>query len=470
MKKQIPAAEASVWSQPDRESPSSQPHARLPSGLRLESARHELPPEPQALVAAASVGSAPTRYAWYVILLLSVVNIFNYMDRMAFSVLVPSIKADIGLSDSALGLLTGFAFAMFYAICGIPIARWADSGVRRNIIALALSTWSVMTALSGAAQNFWQLFLARVGVGVGEAGGLAPAQSIICDYVPVPRRSGVLAIHAVGLTVGMFVGMALAGWLGERIGWRWTFVVLGIPGIALALVVRLTLREPTRGIFDAVRDETRPSLRDTFKILFNLKVYRLMILYGVSVGFVSFGLMQWRPSLYMRVYALDASTVGIYLGIAMGVGSGIGLLAGGIIANKMALRGARSPLIMGAIAAYLALPAGLISLVWPSAFGAIFAAFVTELLLNVAGAPIISTMYSIVSSRMRATAGTTAVFFQALLGFGLGPFSVGLLSDVLAPAMGAESLRYALLVPVLLIPTVGAVVHAIARAIPDSAP
>src|SRR5882757_176909 len=168
---------------------------------------------------------APARiYVWYVIGLLSVVNSFNYMDRMALSVLAPDIQADLKFSDAQLGLLTGFAFALLYATCGIPVAIWADRGNRCSIVALALATWSVMTALSGSAHGFFQMFLSRVGVGIGEAGGLAPAQSVICDYVPPKRRSGAFAVHTSGVYVGLVVGMSAAGRLSEAIGWRWTFV------------------------------------------------------------------------------------------------------------------------------------------------------------------------------------------------------------------------------------------------------
>jgi predicted MFS family arabinose efflux permease len=361
-------------------------------------------------------GVGSTRYVAYVIGLLTVVNVFNYMDRMALAVLLPSIKADLDLSDAQLGLLTGLAFSVFYAICGIPLARWADRGVRRNIIAMVLGVWSVMTALTGIAQHYWQLFAARVGVGAGEAGCLPPAQSILCDCVPLEKRSGAYAIHTFGLYAGMMVGMLLAGWLAETIGWRMTFVVLGIPGVVLALVVRGTLREPVRGFFDNVASEGPGlSLRETLKFLWRCRTYRLLTLFGVTNGFLQYGLNQWWPSFYARIYGLTLATTGTYLGLAIGAGSAVGLLTGGLLSN-------------GASAA---------------------------------------ATFSIVVPRVRATAASVSIFFTSVLGFGLGPFSVGVLSSVLSPTLGSEGLRVALLLPTCMLPVMVVALLAAAKRLPD---
>jgi predicted MFS family arabinose efflux permease len=392
---------------------------------------------------------------WYVIFLLTIVNVFNTLDRMALSILLPFIKTDLQLSDSQLGLLTGLAFAVFYALCGIPIARWADRGVRRNITALALATWSMATALSGAAQNFWHLFLARVGVGAGEGGGLPPAQSLICDYVPLERRPGAFAVHAFGLVVGMMLGLALAGRLGETIGWRWTFVVLGLPGIALALIVRLTLREPARGFFDPANATVAPAtFGETLGMLWRIRTYRFLMFANVVNGFVQYGLNQWWPSFYTRTFALSLSSVGFYLGAAIGVGSGIGLLLGGLLSNKAAQRDIRLPLMLGAVAMGLALFAALGSLLVPSAAVSILLVSLTALLWNVLTAPLSATVYSMAAPQMRATAGAFILVLTSIFGFGLGPVCVGVVSDALTPALGAHALRYALLAPICLMPVV----------------
>ena len=184
----------------------------------------------------------------YALGILVVVYTFNFIDRQILSILLEPVKADLGLSDTAMGMLTGFAFAMFYATLGIPIARYADRSNRRNLIALALGIWSFFTALSGVAQNFWHLLAARIGVGVGEAGCSPPAHSMIADYYPAEQRATALGIYSLGIPIGIMFGLFAGGWINEFFGWRMAFFVVGLPGIILALVVRFTLAEPPRGL------------------------------------------------------------------------------------------------------------------------------------------------------------------------------------------------------------------------------
>lgn len=406
-------------------------------------------------------------YGWYVVGLLSVVNICSYMDRMALSVLAPSIKVELQLSDAQLGLLTGLAFSLFYAICGIPIARWADRGVRKNIIALALVVWSAMTALSGTARNFWHLLAARVGIGAGEAGCLPPGQSIICDYVPLERRASVFAIFHFGNNLGIMLGMVLAGWLGETIGWRWTFVALGLPGIALALIVKLTLREPQRGCLDAAKDEQNiPRLGETIFYLWHCKTFRLLALMLILNGFMQTGLNQWWPSFYTRVHGLNISSVGLYLGPALGIGAGIGLLISGLMAHAAGKRSVQLPLRIGGVVLLLAFPTALASLFAPSARSSMLLVSLTTILWSVSSGPIIATVSSVVTSRMRATAWSISIFLTSAIGISLGPFSVGLLSDLLAPSLGSVTLRYALVIPACLIPVMAILICAAAQTLP----
>jgi predicted MFS family arabinose efflux permease len=405
-----------------------------------------------------------TPSAWYAIVALFVVNVVNYVDRMALSVLLPSIKVDLALSDSQLGLLVGLAFSLFYAVCGIPIARWADRGVRRDIIAAALATWSVMTALSGTAQSFWQLFVARMGVGVGEAGCLAPAQSMLCDYVPPQRRPGIYAFHTFGLLVGMMLGMAAAGWLAGVIGWRWAFVVLGLPGVVLAVIVKVTVREPARGHFDGLQRPAEPvTLMCAVRTLTASRSYRLVLINMAAGGFVTFGLLQWWPSLYARVYHLDSALVGTYLGLAVAVGSGAGLLIGGLLANKVARRDPGQPLIVGAVATVLAIPVAVASLFVMLPITAIICVGVTALLWSIPSGPVVANLYASAPAQMRATAGAIGLFLTAVVGQGLGPLCVGLLSDSLAPVAGGDSLRYALLAPICAFPLMAFSLYAIAK-------
>jgi predicted MFS family arabinose efflux permease len=419
----------------------------------------------------AGAAGAPhaSRSVGYVIVLLTVVNLFNYMDRMALAVLAPSIKSDLALTDGKLGLLSGLAFSLFYAICGVPIARWADRGIRRDLIALALGAWSLMTMISGGAQNYWHLLLARMGVGAGEAGCVPAAQSLLCDYVPFERRPGVLAFHNSGLIAGAVVGMALAGWLGDAVGWRWTFVLLGAPGIALAVLVKLTVREPPRGTFDPQSaDTTRvASVSETLAAIWRCRTYRLLVVYSVLLGFAQYGLVQWLPSMYSRSFALEMSSVGVYFGLALGVGSGIGLLIGGILGNRAARRDVRRPLIIGGMATVLALPAIAGSLLLASSRFSLALVTLAVLLWSITGGPVLAALFSVIAPRMRATAGAALMFFTSAIGFGLGPLCVGLLSDFLTPRYGTDALRYALLAPASLLPLAALALFVAAKSLPD---
>jgi MFS transporter, Spinster family, sphingosine-1-phosphate transporter len=401
-------------------------------------------------------------YVWYAILLLTFVNIFNYMDRMALSVLLPFIKADLRLSDAQLGSLVGFAFSLFYAVFGIPIARWADRGVRRNIIAIALATWSLMTALSGAAVNFWQLFLARIGVGIGEAGCLPPSQSIICDYVPLKRRPGVFAIHGFGTVCGIMVGMAQAAWLGGAIGWRWALVALGVPGFVLALIVRFSLREPIRGFYDghSVRPSGGSSTAQGLRTLWRCRTYTLLILYLATNGFVQFGFNQWWPSFYARVHEMDPATAGVSLGIALGIGSGAGVLLGGYVSNRLMRVDIRLPLMVCSGAGLVALPTSLVSLFAPSLSVSMIFAAATAFWWSIPVGSVLAAVYSVTTPALRAVAGAITIFFTSVVGMGFGPACVGLLSDALMDSFGPQSLRYALLVPAALHPLLTVFVYA----------
>lgn len=414
-------------------------------------------PEPSA--------SSSARYVWYVIFLLAVVNAFNYMDRMALAVLLPYVKAELHLSDSELGLLTGLAFSLFYALCGLPIAWWADRGVRRNIIALSLAVWSVMTALCGVAQNFFQLFAARVGVGAGEAGCTPSTQSVLCDYVPFDRRAGVLAIQGVGSMLGMMAGMTIAGWLGATLGWRWTLVALGLPGIAVALIVRFTLREPARGTFDQINAHVDSSIRQVLGVLWRVRTFRVVTLYYAANGFTQYGLHQWWPSFYERQFGLSLSSIGAYLGVALGLGGGFGLLFGGVLANRIARTDVRLPLVASTLVLMLAFPAAIASLFVPSVPLSLLCVGLTALFWSIPGGAVTATAMSVVPSQVRATAAAVNILFLAIFGFALGPFVVGLLSDFLAPVLGVESLRYALLAPACFLPVLAALAYMAAKSL-----
>jgi predicted MFS family arabinose efflux permease len=407
-------------------------------------------------------------YVWYVVFLLTLVNLVNYMDRMALAVLAPLIKAELTLSDTQLGLLIGFGFALFYAICGIPIARWADHGVRRNIIALAVATWSLMTMLCGAAQQFWHLLLARVGVGAGEAGSFAPGSSLLCDYVPLGRRPGIFSITMVGMYAGLMVGMVAAGFVGEMIGWRWAFVAVGAPGLPLAIIVRLTLREPARGRWDeVVVVESRATLRRTLGDLWRSKTYRALVLTLIMACFAQYGLSQWWPSFFSRTFGLKPSILGTYLGVAIGIGSGTGVLLSGFLANKVIHRDIRLPLLVGSAAMLLAIPTALGTLFVESIKGSMFLVALSAMFWSAYTGPTLASLYSVTAPHMRATAGALYMFLMSVFGLGLGPFLVGVISDRLTPVYGVSGLRYALLLPVFVLPAAALALYRAAEALPN---
>lgn len=390
-----------------------------------------------------------SRNAWYALSLLFAANLFNYMDRMIISVVLPMIKTDLALSDTQLGVLSGIAFAVFYATFGIPIARWADRGTRRTIVSLAIAAWSIMTVLCGMAQNFLQLMLARFGVGIGEAGCIPPSHSLISDYFPKERRSTALGIHTAGATLGIVVGLALGGYIAETWGWRWAFWMLGAPGLLLAILIRLTLSEPPRGARDEVivTDSSQPPLREVLDYLARRKSYvHLVILTSVG-SFAAFGISMWLPSFYVRSFGMSMAEVGLYFGIAFGLGSAIGTLGGGYLADWIGKGDMRKPLIvLGVVASILTLPMNLGVLLAPTATIALSLNLLSSIVGSLVNGPLYATIQAVVGNRMRAMATAVVMFASSLIGIGLGPLFAGMLSDMLAPRFGDDSLRYSLVI------------------------
>lgn len=396
-------------------------------------------------------GIAPSpysrRYLLYVMLLLAVVNVFNFMDRTVISVLMPSIKADLHLNDTELGLLSGLAFALFYATLGIPLAAFADKTVRRNIIAVALVVWSGMTAMCGLVQNFTQLFLARMGVGVGEAGCLPTSHSMIGDYFPPKRRSSALAVHTAGSTVGIMIGLMLGGYLVQTFGWRETFVILGLPGIILAALAYLTLKEPRRGASDvgSERGARDGEPRTLIELIRMRPSYFQLVMVFAGGGFVSFGLQQWLPSFYVRSYDMTISEVGLVYGAISGVASTLGVVIGGFVGDRMIARGFRGVLIYGIVCYLLAFIFKIAMLLSDTATLSLSFNFLTSVCALGAHGPAFALIQVVTPPHLRARATALLTFLTALIGTGAGPFFIGLVSDLYAGTAAHESLRYALL-------------------------
>ena len=382
----------------------------------------------------------------YALGVLVVVYTFNFIDRQILSILLEPIKQDLGLSDSALGMLTGFAFALFYATLGIPIARFADRSNRRNLIAWALAIWSAMTAVSGLAQNFWHLLLARIGVGVGEAGCSPPAHSMLADYFPTENRATALGIYSLGIPFGILFGFIAGGWLNEFFGWRVAFFIVGVPGLLLAILVRFTLREPPRGMAEGrVADEEQPTIMETFRFLWSKRSFRHMAVGGGLTAFVGYGVITWVPSFLIRSYGMNTGDVGTYLGLILGIPGGIGIALGGYLADRYGARDTRWYLWIVSVALIASTPLFFGVYLSNTAFASLMFLILPILLGNFYQATTFSQTQGLVSLRMRSVAAAVLLFILNMIGLGAGPQAVGILSDILQPSYGDESLRYALL-------------------------
>lgn len=392
-----------------------------------------------------------TNYRWYALGVLTVVYVFNFIDRQILVILQESIKADLGLSDTQLGLLSGISFALFYVTLGIPIARYADKANRRNVVAIAVATWSFMTALSGAAQNFVQLLLARIGVAVGEAGGSPPAHSMISDIFPPQQRATALSIYSMGINFGVLIGFVIGGWVNDWLGWRWVFVVIGIPGIIWALVVRFTLGEPQRGFSEKIAVVAdAPPMTDVFRLLWSRKSFRHLSVAAGLHAFVGYGVGQWIASFFIRSYDLTTTgEIATWLGLISGTAGAAGTFFGGWVCDKLGVKDRRWYVWMPALATVAAVPFSLGVYLMNAYYLALLTYMVPVFLGAMYLGPTLAMTHGIVSLRMRALASSILFFVLNLIGLGLGPFLTGMLSDYLAPEYGDNSLRYALVIVVL---------------------
>lgn len=376
--------------------------------------------------------------------MLTVVYTFNFIDRQILVILQEPIKADLGLSDAQLGLLTGFSFALVYVTAGIPIAWLADRANRRNIVAASLAFWSLMTALSGLVQNYGQLLAARLGVGVGEAGGSPPSHSMISDYFPPSSRGTALSFYSMGIYIGVLFGFAAGGWIAENFGWRNAFFVIGIPGILYALVVLWVVKEPKRGQYDLAGVPAQSSLSETLAGLKRRPTFWYLSVGCAFTAFISYGNGNFMPSFLMRNHGMSLAEVGAILGLISGLSGATGTFLGGFLADRLATRDMRW---------YVWIPilGGLSSMIpaYYTLFGEnttlIVAAMIPSQILSALYlGPCIATCHNLVSPGMRAMASAILYFVLNLIGLGLGPLTVGILSDLFAEPFGENNLRYAM--------------------------
>jgi len=404
-----------------------------------------------------TISHSARRYALGV---LVVVYTFNFIDRQILAILLPAIKAEFLVDDWVLGFLAGSAFALFYATLGIPIATLADRWSRRNLIAIAVAIWSAMTALSGMAGNIVHLTLARIGVGVGEAGCSPAAHSLIADYYPPEKRSTAMGIYSLGISLGIMIAYLAGGWVAQNIGWRAAFFMVGLPGLILAVVVRYTMQEPPRGMSEGRIDSgqrpdvltvtryllrRRPDVLTVTRYLLRRKSFVHLAIGSGLASFVSYAVITFFPSFMIRSHGMGLAEIGVYLGLIIGIGSGLGYVGGGYLADKASIVGHKyslwtvsAAMIFGWLFTF---PVYLLNNpYW------VFAAFaVPTVFSNFYLATTFAQVQGLVGLRMRAVASALLLFILNIIGLGLGPMFTGILSDLLRASFGDESLRYSLL-------------------------
>ncbi|MCX7267896.1 MAG: MFS transporter [Sphingomonadales bacterium] len=382
---------------------------------------------------------------------LMIVYVLNFLDRQIVNILAEPISRDLGLSDTQIGLLTGLAFALFYTLLGIPIARYADnSGTNRvGLISISLAVWSAMTALCGLAQNFAQLALARVGVGVGEAGCTPAAHSLITDSVPPEKRSSAIAFYGLGIPIGSLLGLVIGGVLNDAYGWRVAFMVVAIPGLILAAFLPLILREPRKAeaaarALSGEKAREVLSTKEALREVFSSRAFIMMAVAASFTAFLSYGKGVWAVILFIRSHGLSPGETGLLLGLVLGVAGMIGTWLGGMMADKFGKMDKRHLLTTPAVGMVIAAPIlflGYFATDWRVAIMLL----VVPTALNAAYyGPTYACVQGLVKPEARAIAAAVMLFAQNLIGLGLGPLLFGIMSDAFKPYAGDESVRWVL--------------------------
>jgi predicted MFS family arabinose efflux permease len=376
-----------------------------------------------------------------VLALLLLAYIFNFLDRQILGILAKPIKDDLHLTDTQFGAIGGLAFALLYSVLAIPLALLADRTRRSAVIAGALAVWSGFTALCGLATGYWQLFLFRLGVGVGEAGGVAPSYALIADYFPPERRARALAIYSLGVPIGLALGTLLGAYLTHWLSWRAAFLLMGIAGVVLAPVLLLVVRDLPRAGQPA-RAASAP-LRQVFPLLARKPSFWLMAFASASSSLSGYGLALWTPSVLMRSFKLDLVSTGQFMGSLLLIGGTAGVLGGGWLADRLGTRDVRWYARLPAIAWLITTPAFLLGFMSPRLMVAWPLLLIPNALNILWLGPVTTAVQHLAPQRMRATASASFLFINNLIGLGVGPLLIGGVSDHLKARYGVESLRYA---------------------------
>ncbi|MEP0190407.1 MAG: MFS transporter [Erythrobacter sp.] len=396
------------------------------------------------------LGEVSTARANYVLGVLFLVIMLNFLDRQVLAILAEPIKQDMGLTDQQVGLMTGLAFSLFYTTLAVPLAALADRWNRSWIIAAAITVWSIMTMLCGAAQNFVQLFLARVGVGIGESANSPPAQSLIAEYFPPERRTFALGIYGSAVPIGAFLASAGGGWLVENFNWRTVFVIAGAPGILVGLIMWLTVkdRRPHGKLLKAFeRGEGEATFTEVSKDLARKPAYWHLVAGGTVVAFVAFGIAAFYGALFVRVYGLGYTELGLKLGLMIGIAGVLGSWLGGGLGSWLDKKTPAGSLIAASLVFLLAVPATYVGVNLESAnLSFVFLGVLTFASTFYYG-PTFSMMQALASDRMRAMAVAIFLLVSGIFGIGLGPVFVGTVSDWISggdPAREAEAIAGAI--------------------------
>jgi predicted MFS family arabinose efflux permease len=380
--------------------------------------------------------------AWYATFLLTLINIFNYADRMMLPVLIQPIKADLHFSDTQIGLLSGFAFVAVYAAVGVPLARLADRIGRRWLLTGSIAIWSLMSAAGAMTHSFAQLALTRLGVGVGEAGCIPSSHALLADIYPQERRAVPISILTAGAAVGIALGLGVGGLAASRYGWRAAFAIVGLPGVLLAVIVGRTLPEPIRA-----RNETAPQMPiwASIRALYKITTYRRTMFTHAFYQFVTAGTLNWLPAFFMRSHGMKLAQVGMLFGITYGFGIGLGCFLGAYVLQTVARTEAKDMLRSAGWLALAAFPFFVGALLISSTWISLLMMFIFSALIGAAGSPIIVGQQGVVDNSKRALASALSLFFASYLGGGVGPLLIGMASENLMPMLGENALRAALL-------------------------
>lgn len=403
--------------------------------------------------AAPVIGSVTRHYG---LGLLLFIYVLNFLDRQIINILAEPIRDELGLMDWQLGVMTGLSFAIFYTLLGIPIARIAERSNRPVIIAISVTVWSGFTALCGLAQNFVQLVLARIGVGIGEAGCTPPAQSLISDYVPREKRTSALAQYAMGGPIGTLLGMALGGVIADLWGWRAAFLIAAAPGIIAGILAFFTLPEPRKLMPKPAQAAPKISFLDAARELRGSRTFQLFCLAGAIQGFIAYGHSSFLGSFFFRNHGAEladlamgfglqkAGFLGLSIGLIMGASGILGAFIGGQLGDKLGAKDARALATLPAVTNFLAVPTYIAAMLVDSAPLALALLFVPSLLYGISYGPLYAVLQSVVKPHTRATGVSLFLLMSNLVGLGLGPLFVGILSDYLATGLGAaEGIRWA---------------------------